>query len=50
MIVRYLRMLGSVGVLALFMGVRSFPMRLGSLFVVLSRFVVIVFGHFCLRL
>jgi hypothetical protein len=46
MVVRYLRMLGSVGVFALFMGVCGLSMRFGRFFVVLGGFVVIVFWHF----
>ena len=43
MVVRYLRVLGSVRMFSLFMGVCGFPMRLGRFFVVLCSFVVIVF-------
>ncbi len=46
MVVGYLRMLGSVRMFSLIMGICRFSMRLGSLFVVLGCFVMVVFRHF----
>ena len=45
MVVRNLRMLGSVRVFALFMGICGLSMRFGSFFVVFGGFVVVVFRH-----
>jgi hypothetical protein len=45
-VVRYLRMLGSIRMFAFIMGISGFSMRFGSLFVVLGCFVMIVFWHF----
>jgi hypothetical protein len=46
MVVRYLRMLGSVRMFTLIMSIRGFSIRFGSFVVVLGSFVVIVFRHF----
>jgi len=46
MVVRYLRMLGSVRMFALFMGIGRFSMRFSRFFMMLGCFVVIVFWHF----
>src|SRR5665213_2355328 len=46
MVIRYLCVLGRVRVLALFMRFRGLSVRFGSIFVVSSRLVVVVFWHF----